>query len=277
MHTRAPAHHNVQQITTHCSKALFGVDAIMTPLVEAVTVPARAPDKGTEWTVDELTGERAIKFLLTGVPFMSCTIGVKRNAHLTCQATSLQVARSKLDSESKLPAPGRPHRPGTPSAATKPLPSCSSNGPSTRSPGDLASAYDLPPAKKARAARYQNYVPEEESTVTHAVVTVPAYFNEAQCQATKDAGTIVGLQVVRIINEPTAAAIAYGLDKKGGESQIIVYDLGGGTFDVSLLSIDDGVFEVLATAGDTHLGGEDFDNRVMDYLIKQYKKKTGTE
>ncbi|OCH88948.1 heat shock protein 70, partial [Obba rivulosa] len=113
--------------------------------------------------------------------------------------------------------------------------------------------------------------------VTHAVVTVPAYFNDAQRQATKDAGTIAGLQVLRIINEPTAAAIAYGLDKKGGESQIIVYDLGGGTFDVSLLSIDDGVFEVLATAGDTHLGGEDFDNRVMDYLIKQYKKKTGTD
>ncbi|EPS94612.1 hypothetical protein FOMPIDRAFT_1054958 [Fomitopsis schrenkii] len=114
-------------------------------------------------------------------------------------------------------------------------------------------------------------------TVTHAVVTVPAYFNDAQRQAMKDAGTIAGLQVLRIINEPTAAAIAYGLDKKGGESQIIVYDLGGGTFDVSLLSIDDGVFEVLATAGDTHLGGEDFDNRVMDYLIKQYKKKTGTD
>ncbi|EKM52637.1 uncharacterized protein PHACADRAFT_261202 [Phanerochaete carnosa HHB-10118-sp] len=114
-------------------------------------------------------------------------------------------------------------------------------------------------------------------TVTHAVVTVPAYFNDAQRQATKDAGTIAGLQVLRIINEPTAAAIAYGLDKKGGESQIIVYDLGGGTFDVSLLSIDDGVFEVLATAGDTHLGGEDFDNRVMDYFIKQYKKKTGTD
>ncbi|KAF9815690.1 hypothetical protein IEO21_04407 [Rhodonia placenta] len=113
--------------------------------------------------------------------------------------------------------------------------------------------------------------------VTHAVVTVPAYFNDAQRQATKDAGTIAGLQVLRIINEPTAAAIAYGLDKKGGESQIIVYDLGGGTFDVSLLSIDDGVFEVLATAGDTHLGGEDFDNRVMDYLIKQYKKKSGTD
>ncbi|KAF8622805.1 hypothetical protein AX15_006732 [Amanita polypyramis BW_CC] len=112
--------------------------------------------------------------------------------------------------------------------------------------------------------------------VTHAVVTVPAYFNDAQRQATKDAGTIAGLNVLRIINEPTAAAIAYGLNKKKGESQIIVYDLGGGTFDVSLLSIDDGVFEVLATAGDTHLGGEDFDNRVMDYLIKSYKKKTGT-
>ncbi|GAW01744.1 heat shock protein 70 family [Lentinula edodes] len=113
--------------------------------------------------------------------------------------------------------------------------------------------------------------------VTHAVVTVPAYFNDAQRQATKDAGTIAGLQVLRIINEPTAAAIAYGLNKKGGESQIIVYDLGGGTFDVSLLSIDDGVFEVLATAGDTHLGGEDFDNRVIDYLVKSYKKKTGTD
>jgi heat shock protein 5 len=113
--------------------------------------------------------------------------------------------------------------------------------------------------------------------VTHAVVTVPAYFNDAQRQATKDAGTIAGLQVLRIINEPTAAAIAYGLNKKGGESQIIVYDLGGGTFDVSLLSIDDGVFEVLATAGDTHLGGEDFDNRVIEHLSKQYKKKTGTD
>ncbi|EGO02855.1 hypothetical protein SERLA73DRAFT_176280 [Serpula lacrymans var. lacrymans S7.3] len=113
--------------------------------------------------------------------------------------------------------------------------------------------------------------------VTHAVVTVPAYFNDAQRQATKDAGTIAGLQVLRIINEPTAAAIAYGLNKKGGESQIIVYDLGGGTFDVSLLSIDDGVFEVLATAGDTHLGGEDFDNRVIDFFVKLYKKKTGTD
>ncbi|KAH9844249.1 heat shock protein 70 family [Rhodofomes roseus] len=103
-------------------------------------------------------------------------------------------------------------------------------------------------------------------TVTHAVR-----------QATKDAGTIAGLQVLRIINEPTAAAIAYGLDKKGSESQIIVYDPGGETFEVLLLSIDDGVFEALATAGDTHLGGEDFDNRVMDHLIKQYKKQTGID
>lgn len=110
--------------------------------------------------------------------------------------------------------------------------------------------------------------------VTHAVVTVPAYFNDAQRQATKDAGTIAGLNVLRIINEPTAAAIAYGLDKVKGERNILVYDLGGGTFDVSLLSIDAGVFEVLATAGDTHLGGEDFDNRLIDYFSKLYKKKS---
>ncbi|GAA6028105.1 hypothetical protein JCM8097_001873 [Rhodosporidiobolus ruineniae] len=109
--------------------------------------------------------------------------------------------------------------------------------------------------------------------VTHAVVTVPAYFNDAQRQATKDAGTIAGLNVLRVVNEPTAAAIAYGLDKTGGERNIIVYDLGGGTFDVSLLSIDDGVFEVLSTAGDTHLGGEDFDNRVIDYFVKVWKRK----
>lgn len=109
--------------------------------------------------------------------------------------------------------------------------------------------------------------------VTNAVVTVPAYFNDNQRQATKDAGTISGLNVLRIVNEPTAAAIAYGLDKTKGERQIIVYDLGGGTFDVSLLSIDEGVFEVLATAGDTHLGGEDFDQRVIDHFVKQYKKK----
>uniref|UniRef100_A0A914VK99 Uncharacterized protein n=1 Tax=Plectus sambesii TaxID=2011161 RepID=A0A914VK99_9BILA len=114
-------------------------------------------------------------------------------------------------------------------------------------------------------------------SVSHAVVTVPAYFNDAQRQATKDAGTIAGLNVVRIINEPTAAAIAYGLDKKDGERNILVFDLGGGTFDVSMLTIDNGVFEVLATNGDTHLGGEDFDQRVMEYFIKIYKKKTGKD
>jgi endoplasmic reticulum chaperone BiP len=114
-------------------------------------------------------------------------------------------------------------------------------------------------------------------TVTHAVVTVPAYFNDNQRQATKDAGIIAGLNVLRVVNEPTAAAIAYGLDKKGGESRIIVYDLGGGTFDVSLLSIEDGVFEVQATAGDTHLGGEDFDQRVISYLAKQYNKKNNVD
>merc|ERR1712033_161984 len=113
--------------------------------------------------------------------------------------------------------------------------------------------------------------------VTHSVVTVPAYFNDAQRQATKDAGVISGMTVLRIINEPTAAAIAYGLDKKEGEKNVLVFDLGGGTFDVSLLTIDNGVFEVIATNGDTHLGGEDFDQRVMDYFIKLYKKKTGKD
>jgi len=112
-----------------------------------------------------------------------------------------------------------------------------------------------------------------DTKVVNAVVTVPAYFNDAQRQATKDAGTISGLQVKRIINEPTAAAIAYGLDKKGGEKNILVFDLGGGTFDVTLLTIDNGVFEVLATNGDTHLGGEDFDQRIMKYFIKLFKKK----
>merc|ERR1719376_1877255 len=113
--------------------------------------------------------------------------------------------------------------------------------------------------------------------VTHAVVTVPAYFNDAQRQATKDAGVIAGLTVMRIINEPTAAAIAYGIDKKEGEKNILVFDLGGGTFDVSLLTIDSGVFEVVATNGDTHLGGEDFDQRVMEYFIQMYKKKNGKD
>jgi len=113
--------------------------------------------------------------------------------------------------------------------------------------------------------------------VTHAVVTVPAYFNDAQRQATKDAGTIAGLTVMRIINEPTAAAIAYGMDKKEGEKNVLVFDLGGGTFDVSLLTIDNGVFEVVSTNGDTHLGGEDFDQRVMEHFIKLYKKKKGKD
>jgi len=108
--------------------------------------------------------------------------------------------------------------------------------------------------------------------IKNAVVTVPAYFNDAQRQATKDAGTIAGLNVVRIINEPTAAAIAYGLNK-AGEKNILVFDLGGGTFDVSLLTIDDGFFEVVATSGDTHLGGEDFDNRIMSHFVELLKKK----
>src|ERR1700755_3445703 len=101
--------------------------------------------------------------------------------------------------------------------------------------------------------------------VTEAVITVPAYFNDAQRQATKDAGRIAGLEVLRIINEPTAAALAYGLDKKGNET-VLVFDLGGGTFDVSILDVSEGVFEVKATAGDTHLGGDDFDRRIVDYL-----------
>lgn len=114
--------------------------------------------------------------------------------------------------------------------------------------------------------------------VKSAVITVPAYFNDAQRSATKDAGTIAGLNVLRIINEPTAAAIAYGLDKSpNSERTVLVYDLGGGTFDVSLLSIEDNVFEVLATAGDTHLGGEDFDHRVIDYLLRTYKNRTGRD
>merc|ERR1711977_793006 len=113
--------------------------------------------------------------------------------------------------------------------------------------------------------------------VKNAVVTVPAYFNDAQRAATKDAGTIAGLNVLRVVNEPTAAALAYGLDKTDQEKQIIVYDLGGGTFDVSVLTVDQGVFEVQATAGDTHLGGEDFDQRVVDYFVKSYNKKQNTD
>ena len=112
------------------------------------------------------------------------------------------------------------------------------------------------------------------NSINNAVVTVPAYFNDSQRQATKDAGTIAGLNVLRIINEPTAAAIAYGLDKKVlGERNVLIFDLGGGTFDVSLLTIEEGIFEVKATAGDTHLGGEDFDNRLVNHFVQEFKRK----
>ncbi|GAB7363376.1 hypothetical protein MBLNU230_g3655t2 [Neophaeotheca triangularis] len=144
------------------------------------------------------------------------------------------------------------------------------------------------------AGSEKNFTPEEVSSmilgkmkevaesylgekVANAVVTVPAYFNDAQRAATKDAGTIAGLNVLRVVNEPTAAALAYGLDKTDQERQIIVYDLGGGTFDVSILTVDQGVFEVQATAGDTHLGGEDFDQRVMDHFTKTYNKAHDTD
>ena len=113
-------------------------------------------------------------------------------------------------------------------------------------------------------------------TVTQAVITVPAYFNDSQRQATKDAGKIAGIEVLRIINEPTAASLAYGLDRKSNET-ILVFDLGGGTFDVSVLEVGDGVFEVLATSGDTHLGGDDFDKKIVDYLADQFKQAEGIE
>src|SRR5881397_4014811 len=113
-------------------------------------------------------------------------------------------------------------------------------------------------------------------TVSKAVVTVPAYFNDAQRQATKDAGKVAGLDVLRIINEPTAAALAYGLDKKKDE-KVAVYDLGGGTFDISILEIGEGVFEVKATNGDTFLGGEDFDARIIDYLADEFRKEQGID
>ena len=114
-------------------------------------------------------------------------------------------------------------------------------------------------------------------TVSEAVITVPAYFNDAQRQATKDAGKIAGLDVKRIINEPTAAALAYGLDKQDKDEKILVYDLGGGTFDVSVLELGDGVFQVLSTNGDTHLGGDDFDQRIIDYLVAEFKKENGVD
>ena len=114
-------------------------------------------------------------------------------------------------------------------------------------------------------------------SVDKAVITVPAYFNDAQRQATKDAGKIAGLDVLRIINEPTAAALAYGIDKTDKEQTVLVFDLGGGTFDVSILSLADGTFEVLATAGDNVLGGDDFDKVVMDWLVAEFKKESGVD
>jgi heat shock 70kDa protein 1/2/6/8 len=142
---------------------------------------------------------------------------------------------------------------------------------STRAPQDLLPRGDLFDDLDQDEGDREAYLGKE---VKHAVITVPAYFNDSQRQATKDAGLIAGLNVLRIINEPTAAAIAYGLDKKAsGERNILIYDLGGGTFDVSLLTIDDGIFEVKATAGDTHLGGEDFDNRLVSHVVQEFKRK----
>ena len=113
--------------------------------------------------------------------------------------------------------------------------------------------------------------------ITEAVITVPAYFNDSQRQATKEAGELAGLKVMRIINEPTAAALAYGLDKKGTDQKIAVYDLGGGTFDISILELGDGVFEVLSTNGDTHLGGDDFDQTIIDWLADEFKAEEGID
>src|SRR5215813_4245439 len=159
-----------------------------------------------------------------------------------------------------------------------------------------AVSYDVVPGPDG-AARFQvggkQYAPEEISAlvlrklaadaakflgekVTEAVITVPAYFNDAQRQATKDAGRIAGLEVLRIINEPTAAALAYGLDKKGNET-VLVFDLGGGTFDVSILEVGEGVYEVKATAGDTHLGGDDFDKRIVDWLAEEFLRNQGID
>merc|ERR1711896_30517 len=150
-------------------------------------------------------------------------------------------------------------------AAGKPMISVSVKGEDKVMPPEEVSSMVLVKMKETA----ENYLGKE---VRHAVITVPAYFNDNQRQSTKDAGAISGMNVLRIINEPTAAAIAYGLDKKT-EENILVYDLGGGTFDVSLLTIDNGVFEVVATNGDTHLGGEDFDQRVMQHFIKIFNKK----
>ena len=140
-----------------------------------------------------------------------------------------------------------------------------------------------PPEVSARVLMKMKKTAEEflGEEVTEAVVTVPAYFNDSQRQATKDAGKIAGLEVKRIINEPTAAALAYGMDKKRGDSTVVVYDLGGGTFDVSVIEIADiegeHQFEVLATNGDTFLGGEDFDQRIIEHLVDEFKKDQGID
>ena len=123
-------------------------------------------------------------------------------------------------------------------------------------------------------ATAESYLGEK---VTKAVITVPAYFNDAERQATKDAGKIAGIEVERIINEPTAAALAYGLDKTDKEQKVLVFDLGGGTFDVSILELGDGVFEVLSTSGDNKLGGDDFDQVIIDYLVEEFKKENGLD
>mmetsp|Transcript_33703 Transcript_33703/g.70864 ORF Transcript_33703/g.70864 Transcript_33703/m.70864 type:complete len:286 (-) Transcript_33703:338-1195(-) len=153
------------------------------------------------------------------------------------------------------------------SDANKPMVQITANGETNKFAPEEVSAMILQKMK----ATAETFLGKE---IKNAVATVPAYFNDAQRQATKDAGTISGMKVERIIYEPTAAAIAYGMDKTGGESNVLVFDLGGGTFDVTLLTIDNGVFDVLATDGDTHLGGEDFDQRVMQYFIKMMKKKS---
>src|SRR5512136_561666 len=135
-----------------------------------------------------------------------------------------------------------------------------------------------PPQVSAEVLRKMKKTAEDYlgETVTEAVITVPAYFNDSQRQATKDAGRVAGLDVKRIINEPTAAALAYGLDKKKDE-RIAVFDLGGGTFDISILEIGDGVFEVKSTNGDTHLGGDDYDKRIVDWLVAEFKKDQGID
>jgi len=158
-------------------------------------------------------------------------------------------------------------------------------------PFQVVNVGDKPKLKVEFMCEEKTFTPEEVSSmvlvkmketaegflgqdITDAVVTVPAYFNDSQRQATKDAGMISGLNILRIINEPTAAAIAYGLDKKGAaEANVLIFDLGGGTFDVSILTIEDGIFEVKSTAGDTHLGGEDFDNRMVDHFVNEFKRK----